>query len=169
MKKTVLLLIITINCLTTFVAKGQTGKMTFTYSYDDAGNRIKRKWTLVACPGCRIAKADSTKVLDSLFTIAQDLEIKLPETPTEKLLYDGSVELKNIYPNPTKGNFLVQFTNLLLQGNLQIFDMKGNKFDELTLNGTEFQLDISLLPAGEYTIVIRTKDGKVYNKKIVKI
>jgi len=163
-------MIMAISCFTTFEAKGQTitGKRQFKYGYDAVGNRITRDYSIV-CPSCRTGKRDSTKVLDSLFEVAQNIEIKLPVVSTEKLLFDGSVELKNIYPNPTKGNFLLQFTNLLLHGDLQILNAQGNKLDEITLDGTEFQIDISLLPAGEYILLIKTKEGKVYNKKIVKI
>jgi hypothetical protein len=178
MKKIAILIIIAMSCGILSQVKAQTAasKKIFTFSYDNAGNRIKRVYTLatgcIANPAnCRTKPNDSLKqkALDSLFAIAQDIEIKLPENPTEKLIYDGSVELKNIYPNPTKGNFIIQFTNLVLQGSLLIVDIHGNKLDEIALDGTEFQIDISLFPAGEYILYIRTKDGKTYNKKIVKI
>lgn len=164
--------ILTITSITAIAGPSKT--KLFTFSYDNAGNRIKRTYALLdPCPGnpdCLLRKANRDSVtVDSLFAIAQNIEIELPKTPTEKLNYDGSVELKNIYPNPTKGNFIIQFTNLVLQGSLLIVDIHGNKLDEIALDGTEFQIDISLFPAGEYILYIRTKDGKTYNKKIVKI
>lgn len=168
MKKLILLTALTISSVAMSVVKAQTGKMAFYFTYDDAGNRIKREWNLV-CPSCRTAKTDSTKMLDSLFNIAQNLEIKLPDNPTEELKFDGTIELKNIYPNPTRGNFIIQFTGLLLQGKLEVFNISGNKLDEIILNGREFQIDISLLPAGEYILRIQTNDGKSYKKKTVKI
>lgn len=150
-------------------------KKVFKYSYDNAGNRIKREYIYASpCPGnpnCRTKPNDTMKqkTLDSLFVIAQNIEIKLPETPTEKPTYDGMPELKNVYPNPTKGLFVLEFTSLILNGSLQILDTKGNVLDELRLDGTQWEIDLSLFSAGEYILFIRTTDGKVYNKKIVKI
>lgn len=147
----------------------ESHKRNFTYTYDGMGNRISRTYALLACPSCRTAQQDSTKVTDSLFAIAQTTIIELPQTPTEKVTYNESLELRNIYPNPTRGNFVVQFTDIVTNANVQIMDMQGNIMDELSISGREWQLDISLFPAGNYILIIRTQDGKVYNKKIIKI
>jgi hypothetical protein len=55
----------------------------YTYNYDAAGNRIQRGYTAV-CPTARTAKLDSM-LIDSLFAIAQQEDIILPNTPTEEL------------------------------------------------------------------------------------
>lgn len=146
-----------------------TAKKVFTYSYDNAGNRVKREWILLSCPNCRTYSKDSTKVLDSLYAIAQKADIMMPEKSTETLLYIQDTELKNIYPNPTNGNFVLQFTDILIDGVLNIYDLYGNILDVKYLSGMEFQIDISLFPAGEYLIVIQTPAGKKYSKKIIKI
>lgn len=176
MKKTLILItffgLVITKVTLTFAGPGKT--QLFTYSYDNAGNRVKRIYTLLnPCPGspdCLSRKAitDST-IVDSLFTIAQNTELKTPETPTEKPVYDDTPELKNIYPNPTQGLFLMEFTSLILNGSLQILDVKGILLDEIRLDGTQWEIDLSLFPAGEYILLIKTKEGKVYSKKIVKI
>lgn len=168
MKKAAFLILVGIFSLMTLTTKAQTAKRKFFYTYDDAGNRIKREYTLV-CPSCRTAQKDKVNLIDSLFTLAEKTTIELPQTPTEKPNYDGIPELKNIYPNPTKGLFVIEFTSLILNGSLQILDLKGNNLDEIRLDGTQWEIDMSLLSAGEYILVINTKQGKVYNKKIVKI
>lgn len=162
---------ILINCIIgcSINTYSQSHKRNFTYAYDGMGNRITRTYVLLACPTCRTAQQDSTKVADSLFAIAQNTVIELPKILTEKVIFDGTLELKNIYPNPTQGNFVVQFTDIVVNGNVQLLDIQGNKMDEFTISGREWQLDISLFPAGNYILNIHTNDGKIYTKKIVKI
>lgn len=149
--------------------QGPLKKNVYTYTYDNAGNRIMRRWVQLMCPNCRNANKDSIQLTDSLYAIAQNLEIKLPPIPTEELLYNGTPELRNVYPNPTLGNFIVQFTSLIVGTSFQIYDIQGNKLDEIILDGVEFQLDISVFPSGEYLLLIQTNDGRKYSKKIIKI
>jgi hypothetical protein len=63
-------------------------KKVFKYSYDDAGNRTMRQYINAdpcpAHPDCSSRKRNDTLV-DSLFNIAQNIEITLPKTPTEKI------------------------------------------------------------------------------------
>lgn len=169
MKKYIKHLIIIMWLLCNISIYAQSHKRNFTYAYDGMGNRISRTYALLACPSCRTTKQDSTKVTDSIFAIAQTTIIELPQTPTEKVTYDISIELRNIYPNPTQGNFVVQFTDIVSNATVQIIDMQGNKLDEQILSGSQWQLDISLFPAGNYILIIRTQEGKAYNKKIIKI
>lgn len=147
----------------------QSHKRSYTYTYDGMGNRITRTYALLTCPSCRTANQDSTKVADSLFATAQTTAIQLPQTSTEKVNFDGSLEVKNIYPNPTQGNFVVQFTDIVTNATVQLFDMQGNKMDEQMLSGREWQLDISLFPSGTYILVIYTAQHKKYTKQLVKI
>jgi hypothetical protein len=144
----------------------------FIYSYDNAGNRTQRIYTAVCS---NIRKAKDTTFIDSLFAIAEQEQIKLPETSTE--ITDNETdeygfrlaELKNVYPNPTRGNFVVQFSTYVKNGKLELWDMKGTLLHTQQLYGSEFQIDISLLPASTYILNILLPEGKAYNKKIVKI
>ncbi len=179
MKKYITSFIILVSCSLMFNANAQTSKKVFKYSYDATGNRTQRIYVLatpcngqdptLSHPDCLSRKKDTTISKDSVVAIAQNIEIELPKTPTEKLNFDGTAELKNIYPNPTANIFVLEFTQLIQHATLQILDIKGNKFDEIALDGIQWEIDMSLFAAGEYILMIRTQDGKVYNKKLVKI
>lgn len=180
MKKIISTFILLVSGITMFNANAQASKKVFKYSYDATGNRTQREYKLATpCnsqnpgipndPDCLSRKKDTTISMDSLLAIAQNIEIVLPKAPTEKLNFDGTAELKNIYPNPTANIFVLEFTQLIQHATMQILDIKGNKLDEIALDGIQWEIDLSLFAAGEYILVIRTQDGKVYNKKIVKI
>lgn len=169
MKKKILILILIYSIACCINSYAQSHKRSYTYTYDGMGNRISRTYALLTCPSCRTANQDSTKAADSLFAVAQTTAIQLPQTPTEKVNFDGSLELQNIYPNPTQGNFVVQFTDIVTNAPVQVFDMQSNKLDEQMLSGREWLLDISLFPSGTYILVIHTNQHKKYTKQIVKI
>lgn len=164
----VMFLGICINCF----GADPTSKKVFKYAYDAAGNRTKREYILATpCPGdprCNERKKNDS-ILDSLFIIAQDIEIKQPDIPTEKPNYDGTPELKNVYPNPTKGLFLVEFTDNITNAILLISDINGIILSELVLDGRQWEIDLSLFPASTYILNIKTKEGKTYTKKIIKL
>lgn len=144
----------------------------FIYNYDAAGNRTQREYVAV-CENARMAK--DSLLTDSLFIVAQQEIIELPETTTEILSNETDqygfviAELKNVYPNPTKGNFVVQFSAYIKNSRLDLLDTKGVLLHTQQLYGSEFQIDISLLSSGTYILNIRLEDGKTYSKKVVKI
>ncbi|MDB5227326.1 MAG: hypothetical protein JWN78_1519 [Bacteroidota bacterium] len=164
----IIVFLLSMYCLNGF---SQTHKRNYVYKYDATGNRIQRVYSLLTCPTCRSVKADSINaaVTNSLYQAALDNPIILPEIPTEKFNLGDVAELKNIYPNPTHGNFVVEFTQNILNAKLEVLDMKGNRMDEIILDGNEWQIDLSLYPSGEYILLIRTKEGRTYNKRIMKI
>ena len=170
MKNYIILFVIIACCATTNKAYAQASKKIFKYSYDATGNRTRREYLgIVNCPTCEQLRKRNDTLIDSLYAIAQNIEIELPKTPTEKLNFDGTAELKNIYPNPTANIFVLEFTQLIQHATMQILDIKGNKLDEIALDGIQWEIDLSLFAAGEYILMIRTQEGKVYNKKLVKI
>ena len=57
------------------LAIGQTSKRHFLYSYDASGNRIKRMYVLVPCPGCRDAQI-ATTLEDSLLQLATNQPVE---------------------------------------------------------------------------------------------
>jgi hypothetical protein len=44
-----------------------------------------------------------------------------------------------------------------------------NVLDELKLDGIQWEIDLSLFTANEYILLIKTKEGRMYSKKIIKI
>ncbi len=70
-----------------------------------------------------------------------------------------------IYPNPTNGNVMVN-TNKNEPVTVLIYDMQG----KLSLKKESFKsgiLETSTLQKGIYLLVIKTKDGLIYNEKLV--
>lgn len=164
--------IIALGVVLTFVqlvfGDGATGKKTFTYTYDDNGNRIKRQYALVPCQFCRYSISDSLKQVDSIFNIVRNEKIEIPQNPTEIIKNLTIPELKNVFPNPTSNRLILQFTQMVFHGKLNVLDAKGNLLFETTIDGIEFLLDLSLLSPGEYFVIIDLNNGIKYTKSVIK-
>lgn len=111
------------------------------YSYDAAGNRIKRKYVCVTS-------------LNSLAAIAP---VEKPETV-----------ISGIYPNPNDGRFSVNFSKDIPPTQLLIFDTNGKPVTQKKISGTKTEIDISHLPDGIYFILL-DYFGKKITEKIVKM
>lgn len=142
----------------------------FTYTYDNAGNRYVRVYTVTPCtqPSCRVRKDTITQqILDSLFIIAQNNpELMVPEVIDDKSIIT-EINLKALYPNPSKGNLYLSFTDYLKNVSISIFDVSGTFYGTLVISGQDIQLDMSMYSAGEYILQILTNEGKKYTKKII--
>jgi PKD repeat protein len=96
----------------------------------------------------------------------------IPETCVS--ISENSIENITIYPNPTKGQLIIENGELKIE-NVEIFDMMGRKVQSLTFNvqSSEFSnfkpetLNISNLPAGMYFIRIQTEKETI-TKKVIK-
>jgi hypothetical protein len=111
------------------------------YSYDAAGNRIKRKYVCVAS-------------LNSLAAIA-------PEEKSEAVI-------SGIYPNPNNGRFNINFSKGIPPSQMLIFDITGKPVTQKKISGTKTEIDISHLPDGIYFISL-DYFGKKITEKIVKV
>ncbi|MEI7801093.1 MAG: choice-of-anchor J domain-containing protein [Bacteroidota bacterium] len=75
-----------------------------------------------------------------------------------------------IYPNPTSNKFTVQYTLPLTQHvNLSVFDVTGRNvktiFNNMCVKGNyNFDVSINDLPAGNYTVVLKTSKGESVSK-----
>lgn len=72
----------------------------------------------------------------------------------------------SIYPNPTTSTITLQTETLLSQAWLT--DLAGRRLMPLQSNGTQWQADLSALPAGIYLIEAMTQDGARAVKKVVR-
>jgi YD repeat-containing protein len=120
---------------------------TVRFSYDGAGNRIKREIVLVKS---NETNKDSTSVTKPF---------------TENL---GELKI-TIYPNPTKGQLSVEITNLSLneEGNITIHNLEGKQMQQLKSLETLNQLDLYSYPMGMY--ILRISVGqKTSEWKIIK-
>ena len=77
-----------------------------------------------------------------------------------------SPEIK-IYPNPSQGQFIIDFVNEDIHAEIYIFDTYGKKvYQAICLEQNRKEVDISYLPPGMYLIVIKT-DNKVLREKLI--
>jgi hypothetical protein len=72
-----------------------------------------------------------------------------------------------IYPNPTKGLFTVETTNLLSSAIIQLSDVIGRVVLDKTITSTKEQIEISDLNTGVYFLKIKNGD-KQFITKIIK-
>jgi hypothetical protein len=97
-------------------------------------------------------------------------EVEIPETNLDNLAtsdIEGSGEF-SIFPNPSRGNFTVDYSAYLEQSvGLKLYDINGKTLRDIPLASSgKADVDISNLPGGVYYIVLRTEDGTLA-KKIV--
>jgi hypothetical protein len=77
-----------------------------------------------------------------------------------------SPEIK-IYPNPSKGQFNIDFINNKILAEIYVFNIQGMKVYQTSCKEQSHkELDISYLPPGMYLIVIKT-DNKVLREKLI--
>lgn len=91
--------------------------------------------------------------------------LSLEESPMEVISAEHGAGI-NIYPNPISGKL-----NILLphhkEGTICLGAITGGILIEQPIQQTTNELDIALLPAGIYTIVIRDKDNRVITARQV--
>ena len=74
----------------------------------------------------------------------------------------------NIYPNPTKGSFTIDFLGNEITSDILLLNFQGNQvYQTNCVNQLEKIIDIGNLPAGMYIIIIETP-SHIITKKIVK-
>ena len=106
-------------------------------------------------------KAEATEEVSSKWGQAQTVEglvLTIPVRTYSKVFEGGGNEKFHLVESISYVHFLPD-----------VLDIKGNKMDEITLNGNEWQIDLSLFPSGEYMLLIQTKEGKTYKRSIIKI
>lgn len=129
------------------IPSGQCGLQ---YTYDAAGNLLKREYVCNNAPsGGRIAafqEADTTAAT---------------KETTEVQLVDA------LYPNPTTGLFRISFVKPLNNAAVRLFDNTGRLLKQYNASGSVLPVDISAFVPGMYYIVITDKEFTV-RKKVIK-
>ncbi|MBK7150043.1 MAG: T9SS type A sorting domain-containing protein [Bacteroidetes bacterium] len=100
-----------------------------------------------------------------MFSLSVDV-IELGDPCRASGVKDFSAELNSaisVYPNPTSGLVLVSLNAARrLTGSIQVIDVNGKLMQEqaIDVNGqADFSLSLERLPAGLYTILLRTNEG----------
>ena len=99
-------------------------------------------------------------------------ELEVPKDETLVLTDIGEMENTqiNIYPNPNKGQFKINFMgNPYLDAEVYIVSFRGQKIQNMnTMKRNEIDIDLSYYPNGIYMVVVQTAD-KIVTKRIVKM
>ena len=76
-----------------------------------------------------------------------------------------AIAFANVYPNPTKGTFIV--TGQALR-QVEVLNLLGQRVATATGEDETLHVDISTLPAGVYFVNVTDKDGRKCVRKVVK-
>ncbi len=115
------------------------GQNKFTYAYDGDGNRIER----------------------------QILMTRSATAPSEFFQEEISEQSVKIYPNPTKGNLVVELSGSeIKKGSVSIFNMSGRKIIQQQISNSRVTLDLSNYPAGVYLLKIYVDENSTTWKVI---
>lgn len=121
------------------------------FSYDNAGNRVKRfKVTCFADDGGEIA---ARTVLKPTNTPASNT--KSPMTTL------------NAFPNPNNGIFQVQIETPQKNGVLDLYDFTGHKMYSQAVSTANVPMNVSNLVIGTYLLVYKTPEKIVAQLKFV--
>ncbi len=79
----------------------------------------------------------------------------------------NSGELK-VFPNPSSGLFTIMTPNISGTALMQVYDISGKKVldQQITLNSSQIQADMSGKPSGIYFIVLKLENGAAFSAKI---
>lgn len=110
------------------------------FSYDAAGNRVKREI---------IIDKSSKANLDTASTIKPVIEMM------------GKMKII-IYPNPTRGQLSVEITNMPTDasGEIRIYNIAGNVIQYQKTKGSLNQFDFSVYPTGIYVLYIKVGENE---------
>lgn len=135
MRHFILTLCLVLAC--TFAGNAQT---TYSFGYDDAGNRETRAVILLKNAGI----------------VADTLQAKQAEKPLEDLIGNRAIK---IYPNPTKGLLRVQVPPADgTPATLQVFTLRGALLRKARVIDEFSEIDLSGQPAGMYILRISVGD-----------
>ena len=117
------------------------------YTYDKAGNRTNR----TICLKSEEASSDSVSIA----------KIPITENLGEMVI--------TLYPNPTKGQLMVQITHMPdnTMGEITLYDLSGRLVTVQNTVNENTMLDLSVQPLGIYVLRIRV-GGKVSEWKVIK-
>ena len=153
MKNIIIIILLQFFVLTVY---SQATDNTIVYSYDNAGNRIKREILLVVENRIASVKTDTTKSNLS--------------KPKQEIINDKIAGFDiTIYPNPTEGRLSLNVSNLPQSNDnaVKVYDLFGKQLYNELIGSETTELDLSMQPAGSYIMRVIIAD-KTAVWKIIK-
>lgn len=136
------------------------GQCYIQYTYDASGNRIKREYV----GGCAKPGLTGDVVAVSLDT----LQAVVAELRTELFRQDVEGYIR-IYPNPTAGLFTIQLEHYSAEWTYVLRGLSGQLIRQGSISGEDISIDISTIPAADYTFRIYDAKGQIiYHTSIIK-
>ena len=132
-----------------------------------AGSKVVFNPGFYAYPGSEVSAFISTGTYCSSLppmvatTVNDEENCESPD-----MVINLSPEIK-IYPNPSQGQFIIDFVNEDIHAEIYIFNTYGKKvYQAICLEQNRQEVDLSNLPPGMYLIVIKT-DNRVLREKLI--
>ncbi len=123
---------------------GQNCTWKTTFTYDAAGNRIRRMEACVTNP-----------------------PVSQSGTPGNRLPAPAAALTLQLYPNPGEGAFTMEFSSAVTHGSMEVFDLNGKLVVNRSFEGKIIPVDLTEHAAGIYFIRIQA-DGELFEQKWLK-
>ncbi len=75
--------------------------------------------------------------------------------------------MMHVFPNPSKGTFQVELPEMLVEGQLELFDESGRSVARRKINGGASTVNFSNLPAGSYVLYVDSNEVRETKKIVV--
>jgi len=151
--------------------------LAFSYEYDNAGNRVRRKVIYIiphtppppTAPDSTTMPVEMEEELMSLMSLMpQDISITDSAEPSPEYFVEkiAQVEIK-IYPNPTTEKITLEISNMenLQTGVFKLFSITGQFLQEQPVHSATTTVSLAGLPKGTYLLKVhinnRTEDWKI--------
>lgn len=128
------------------------------FNFDNEGNQNQRFYCTSG--NCMIPIPDALT----------DENIPIRTMSTNKLDENNSnYSSINIYPNPTTSILNIELSNnQKIEGEIEVYNLNGQKVHEIKANNKSTKTDISNLSSGTYILHFHLEDGSSVTKKIIK-
>ena len=73
----------------------------------------------------------------------------------------------SIQPNPTTGKVTIVFASALEKGTIVVTDATGKQVATYAVSGSNYEIDMAMLPGGLYVFTLQTAD-RLESRKVVK-
>ncbi len=138
------------------IAQTTQGNCVIKFTYDAAGNRIKR---VESCGGL-IQKASEADLSNPPANEESNNE-SIAQEPNDDLA------IAVLFPNQTSATCIVSLNKEITNATLALYDNQGKQVHYERVNGKDIPLNLSGFSAGTYIVIVST-ENKTVHKTVVK-